>query len=162
MPCEATAAEARKLGIKATVLMGDTGNRTDNARMIREALAFNGSVDALVHNAAIRPHQGFLEMSEEEWQRVFDVNFSAALWFARAFLPGMIEKGWGRLVSFVGMNAIGGHAGRSHVSASKHAVWGMTKTLAKEFGPKGVTCNVISPGTIQGEVADAQIGRAHV
>ena len=110
--CEATAAEARKLGIKATVLMGDTGNRTDNARMIREALAFNGSVDALVHNAAIRPHQGFLEMSEEEWQRVFDVNFSAALWLARAFLPGMIEKGWGLLVSFVGLNAIGGHAGR--------------------------------------------------
>ena len=59
------------------------------------------------------------------------------------------------------MNAIGGHAGRSHVSASKHAVWGMTKTLAKEFGPKGVTCNVISPGTIQGEVADARLIEAN-
>lgn len=119
-----------------------------------------GAIDVLVNNAAIRPHQGFLEMSEAEWQRVFDVNFNAAFWFCRAFLPGMVANGWGRVVSFVGMNAIGGHTGRAHVSASKHAVWGMSKTLAKEFGPKGITVNVISPGTILGEKADAALVEA--
>ena len=155
--CESVAKEAREFGVDALVAMGDTGNRDDVQGMAKEALGQFGTVDAFVHNAAIRPHQGFLEMSEADWNRVFDVNFRGGFLFARAFLPGMVEKGWGRMVSFVGMNAIAGHAGRSHVSASKHAVWGMTKALAKEFGPKGVTCNVISPGTIQGEAADARL-----
>ncbi len=155
--CEAVAAEAREFGVEALVCMGDTGKREDVDRMIKEALGQFGTVDAFIHNAAIRPHQGFLEMSETDWDRVFDVNFRAGLLFARAFLPGMIANSWGRIVSFVGMNAIAGHAGRTHVSASKHAMWGLTKTLAKEFGPKGVTCNVISPGTIQGEVADERL-----
>jgi 3-oxoacyl-[acyl-carrier protein] reductase len=152
--CEAVAAEAREFGVEALVAMGDTGKREDVNRIVKEALAQFVTVDAFVHNAAIRPHQ---EMSEADWDRVFDVNFRSGFLFARAFLPGMVQKSWGRIVSFVGMNAIAGHAGRAHVSASKHAIWGMTKTLAKEFGPKGVTCNVISPGTIQGEAADARL-----
>lgn len=158
--CEAVAKEARSMGVEAVVLMGNIGKRADADRMIKGALDAFGAIDVLVNNAAIRPHQGFLEMSEAEWQRVFDVNFNAAFWFCRAFLPGMVANGWGRVVSFVGMNAIGGHTGRAHVSASKHAVWGMSKTLAKEFGPKGITVNVISPGTILGEKADAALVEA--
>ena len=58
----------------------------------------------------------------------------------------MVGKGWGRIVNFAGMNAIHGHAGRAPVSVAKHGVWGLTKALAMEFGPKGITTNTISPG----------------
>ncbi len=60
----------------------------------------------------------------------------------------MVKKGWGRIVNFAGMNAIHGHAGRVSVSVAKHGVWGLSKGLAMEFGPKGVTVNAISPGPI--------------
>jgi 3-oxoacyl-[acyl-carrier protein] reductase len=76
-------------------------------------------------------------------------------------LPGMVNKGWGRIINFAGMNAIHGYNGRAHVSASKHASWGLTKALAKEFGPKGVTVNIVSPGPIMGEDQDA-VQAAHI
>src|SRR3954463_8899736 len=73
---------------------------------------------------------------------------AAGWWRARACLPGMVQKGWGRIVNFAGMNAIHGHAGRTPVSVAKHGVWGLTKALAMEFGPKNITINAISPGPI--------------
>ena len=69
----------------------------------------------------------------------------------------MIKKGWGRIINFAGMNAIHGYKGRAHVSASKHATWGLTKALAKEFGQKGITSNIISPGPIAGERNDPEM-----
>ena len=66
----------------------------------------------------------------------------------------MVERGWGRIINFTGMNAQQGYAGKPHVTVSKHAAWGLTKSLAKEFGAHGVTVNIVSPGTIVGESAD--------
>jgi len=66
----------------------------------------------------------------------------------------MLELGWGRVILFAGMNAIHGYNGRAHVSASKHANWGLVKSLGKEFGPHGITANLISPGPIASEHAD--------
>ena len=143
------------LGVDAMVAMGDVGIGDDCRRIAAEAIARFGAVDVLVNNAAIRPSDDFLAMSEEKWRRVLAVDLDAAFWLSRACLPGMLEKKWGRIINFVGMNAIHGYAGRAHVSVSKHGVWGLTKALGKEFGPKGVTTNVISPGPIAGERDDA-------
>ena len=66
----------------------------------------------------------------------------------------MVKKGWGRIVNFTGMNAIHGHAGRAPVSVAKHGVWGLTKALAMEFGPKSITTNAISPGPIAPDVEE--------
>ena len=153
---ERTAADARKLGIDALVAMGDVGVRGDAQRIADEALRHFGTVDILVNNAAIRKNAKFLEMSEEDWRYAMSVNFDASYWLSRRCLPGMIEKGWGRIINFAGMNAIHGYNGRAHVSASKHAAWGLTKALAKEFGPKGITTNIVSPGPIMGEAQDAE------
>ena len=78
----------------------------------------------------------------------------AAVRLSRACLPGMVKKGWGRIVNFAGMNAIHGHAGRVHVSVAKHGIWGLSKGLAMEFGPKGITTNTISPGPIAPDVEE--------
>ena len=120
-----------------------------------------GSLDILINNAAIRPSSSFLEVTNEDWQRVINVNFMGAFWLSRACIPGMVEKGWGRIINFAGMNAIHGYNGRAHVSASKHATWGMTKALAKEFGAKGITTNIVSPGPISGQHKDPAMA-AHI
>jgi len=145
---EAVAAEARGHGVQALVAMGDVGLREDCARVAAEALAAFGRVQVLVHNAALRPERPFLEMEPEDWRRVMAVDLEASAWLSQALLPGMMEAGWGRIVNFTGMNAIHGYAGRAPVSVAKHGLWGLTKALAKEFGPKGVTVNAISPGPI--------------
>ena len=128
--------------------MGDVGKPDECKRIADEAIKAFGAVDALLNNAALRPNKPFLEMSDADWQRIIDVDMNAAIWLARACLPGMVKKGWGRIVNFAGMNAIHGHAGRAPVSVAKHGVWGLSKALAMEFGPKGITTNTISPGPI--------------
>lgn len=146
--CESVAAEVRALGRAALVTMGDIGDAAGCARIVEEALGHFGRVDVMVNNAAIRPAIPFLKMDEETWRRVLAVDMDAARWFTRACLPGMLERGWGRIINFTGMNAIQGYQGHAAVSVAKHGVWGLTKALAKEFGARGVTFNAISPGPI--------------
>jgi len=146
--CDNVAEAAARFGAETLVVMGDVGKSEDCRRIANEVIARFGSVDALLNNAALRPNKPFLETSEAEWRRVISVDLDAAVWLARACLPGMVQKGWGRIVNFAGMNAIHGHAGRTPVSVAKHGVWGLTKALAMEFGPKNITVNTISPGPI--------------
>ena len=153
--CEAVAAEARASGVAALVAMADVGRPEECARLAAEAAARFGAVDVLVNNAALRPAKPFLEMDEGEWRRVIAVDLDAAVWLARACLPAMVARGWGRIVNFTGMNAMHGYAGHSPVSVAKHGVWGLTKALAKEFGPSGITVNAVSPGPIAADDDDA-------
>jgi 3-oxoacyl-[acyl-carrier protein] reductase len=150
--CERVAKEAEAFGVKAIVVMGDVGTSADCKRIADEAIKAFGVVDVLVNNAAIRPAAPFLEMSEADWRRVIAIDLDAAVWLARACLPGMLEKKWGRIVNLTGMNAMHGYSGRAPVSVAKHGIWGLTKALAKEFGSKGVTTNAISPGPIASDV----------
>jgi 3-oxoacyl-[acyl-carrier protein] reductase len=149
--CEPAAEEARALGVEAAVMMGDIAKKDDLDRMIAATLEQFGTIDVLINNAAIRPRKPFLEMTETDWDLVFDTNLKSVYRLSQAFLPGMVANGWGRIIGFTGMNAIKGHEGRTHGSAAKHAVWGLVKSLAAEFGSNGVTVNAISPGPIMGD-----------
>lgn len=155
--CQSVADEVTANGGKAIVAMGDISNRDDVHTIVKTTQDALGSIDILINNAAIRPNFNFLEDSEEDWEKVMNTNFNSSFWLCRASLPDMLEKGWGRIVFFTGMNAQQGYPGKSAVSVSKHAAWGLTKSLAKEFGPKGVTANIISPGTIVGEFNEPAI-----
>jgi 3-oxoacyl-[acyl-carrier protein] reductase len=152
--CEKVAQEAEKLGARTLVVMGDVGKSEECKRIAEEVIKQFGAVDVLINNAALRPNKPFLEMSDADWQRVIAVDLNAAVWLSRACLPGMLSKGWGRIVNFTGMNAIHGHAGRTPVSVAKHGVWGLTKALAVEFGPRNITANAISPGPIAPDVEE--------
>jgi len=160
--CEVVAEEVKQHGVEALVAMGDVGIAGDCRKIAAAALDEFGRVDVLVNNAAIRPMGPFLDIPEAEWDRVIAVDLSAAVWLARECLPGMIDRGWGRIINIAGMNAIQGYNGRSHVSVAKHGAWGLTKSLAKEFGSKGVSTNIISPGPIAGEHADDPEMAAHI
>ena len=152
--CEQVAEEVRSLGVEVIIAMGDVGTKSDVETIIETALTAFGRIDVLINNAAIRPATQFLDMSDNDLERVMNVNCYGAVWFSRAFLPGMIENGWGRIINFTGMNSLQGTAGRPHVAMSKHAAWGLTKALSREFGPKGITANIISPGTFPDQDID--------
>ena len=148
---EKVASEVRAKGSTAMVAMGDVGDKVAAEQIVQAGLDQFGAIDVLVNNAAIRPHAPFLDISEAEWQRVMNVDLNAAIWLSRSVLPAMTHKGWGRIISFSGMNAQRGYPGASPVAVAKHAVWGLTKSLAAEFGPLGITANIISPGTFPGD-----------
>ena len=152
--CERVADEVRAIGTDATVAMADVGDRSAVSAMVETVLKAFGRIDVLINNAADRPATGFLEMSDDDLTRIMNVNCYAAVWLSRAFLPGMVENGWGRIINFSGMNAQQGTGGHPHVTMSKHASWGLIKALSREFGPKGITANIISPGTIPDEDTD--------
>ena len=144
---ETVAAEVRKFGVNAIVAMGNIGLEEEAEAVVNAGIKRFGSIDILVNNAAIRPHSPFLETSKKQWAEVIDTNMNGPIWLARRVIPSMLEEGWGRIINFTGMNAQRGFKGASAVSVSKHALWGLTKTLAMEFGQKGITSNIISPGT---------------
>jgi 3-oxoacyl-[acyl-carrier protein] reductase len=156
---ESVAEEARASGVEATSLLADVGDPDAVRTLAEAALEAFGKVDVVVNNAAIRPQAGFLEMRDEDWHRVLATDLHSAFYTCRAFLPKMVEQQWGRIVNITGMNAIHGYNGRSHVSVAKHGLWGLTKALAKEFGPQGITVNAISPGPIHSEHRDPEMTR---
>ena len=158
--CEETAQVLIEKGVKASIVMGNVGSADEVKRMASEALDQFSRIDILVNNAAIRPSKPFLEMEDHDWHRVLDIDLNSAFYTCRAFAGGMIEKGWGRIINITGMNAIHGYKGRAPVSAAKHGLWGLTKSLGKEFGPQGVTTNAISPGPI--DTAGDATQREHI
>ena len=115
---EKVASEVRAKGSTAMVAMGDVGDKAAAGQIVQAGLDQFGAIDVLVNNAAIRPHAPFLDISEAEWQRVMNVNLNAAIWVSRLVLPAMTHKGWGRIISFSGMNAERGYPGASPVAVT--------------------------------------------
>ncbi len=115
------------------------------ARVEREA----GRVDVLVNNAAIHPLHMIEEITADEWDKVLGVNLRSAFLFSRAVLPGMRKRRFGRIISIAseaGKN--GGTIAAPHYAASKGAILGFTRNLARAVGAEGVTVNAIAPGRI--------------
>jgi gluconate 5-dehydrogenase len=105
-----------------------------------------GGIDILVNNAGIIHRAPLSEFAEEKWRNVLNVNLTAPFLLAQAVAPGMVQQGWGRIINIA---SIMGQIGRATIPAyvsSKHGLVGLTKTLAIELGPHGVTVNAINPG----------------
>lgn len=151
--CAQTAARVVAQGSEALVVMGDMARAEDVARIADAARARFGAVDILVNNAARRPHKPFLDTTDDDWDSVVDLALKGAFRSARAFLPDMVDRKWGRIINFAGMKAMRGYFEGAPISAAKHGVWGLTKAISREFAPHGITANIISPGQIRAETA---------
>jgi len=112
-------------------------------------------VTLLVNNAGITRDRSVVKMTDEEWQSVLSVNLTGAFNVVRALAPGMRGVGYGRIVNITSINGLRGKFGQANYSASKAGLIGLTKTLARELGPKGVTVNCIAPGLVMTEMAKA-------
>ena len=112
---------------------------------VREQL---GPISILVNAAGLDGFKRFADLSFEAWQRVIDVNLNGVFHCVQAALPDMVEAGWGRIVNISSSSAQSGQAYMTHYVASKSAVNGLTKALALELGPAGITVNAVPPGFI--------------
>src|SRR4051812_4281785 len=117
---------------------------------VRAAVAEVGAVDVLLNSAGIvGPGKPLWETTAEEWHRTFTVNVYGTVYMCRAVIPGMRERGWGRIVNFASMAGKDGNPNLSPYSASKAAVIGLTKSLGKELATTGVLANAIAPAVIE-------------
>jgi NAD(P)-dependent dehydrogenase (short-subunit alcohol dehydrogenase family) len=107
-----------------------------------------GPVTILVNAAGVDGFKRFTDLTFEAWSRVIDVNLNGVFHCTQAVLPGMIEAGWGRIVNISSSSAQSGQQFMTHYVAAKSAVNGLTKALALEFGPYGITVNAVPPGFV--------------
>jgi 3-oxoacyl-[acyl-carrier protein] reductase len=146
---ESVAREVRELGVKAVPILADVGNKTEVEALASKALSEFGRIDVLINNAAIRPHKPFLEVTDEDWERVRNVVLDGAFYLTRALIGEMAKNKYGRVLFFCGDGSISARStGRAHLSAAKMALIGMARGLASEFAPQNVRVNVVSPGSI--------------
>lgn len=129
-------------------VQGDVAVYADVDRMFAEAERAFGGVDVLVCNAGIAAQRLFCEITEEEWRRMLDVHLTGAFFCCRRALPGMIRQKWGRILTVSSMWGQVGGSCEVHYSAAKAGLIGLTKALAKEEGPSGITVNCVAPGVI--------------
>jgi 2-hydroxycyclohexanecarboxyl-CoA dehydrogenase len=128
-----------------------TADVTDRAQVdeaLRAIRAQLGPVTVLVNAAGLEKFKRFTEINFEDWQRVVDVNLNGVFHCAQAVLPDMIEAGWGRIVNISSSSTHSGQPYMSAYVAAKSAVNGLTKSLALEYGPSGITVNAVPPGFI--------------
>lgn len=116
---------------------------------VKEIESSFGRVDILVNNAALwRCWAPFTDTSTDEWRKFLDVNIMGVVYFTKAVLPSMLEKGYGRIINVASVAGVYGNANMVHYSATKGAIIAMTRALAKEVSDKGVLVNSVSPGSV--------------
>ncbi|WP_375489326.1 SDR family NAD(P)-dependent oxidoreductase [uncultured Mycobacterium sp.] len=145
---ESVAEEARSFGVGALAVLADVGDPAAVQTMVDRSVAAFGSVDIAISNVALRLHTEFLDISVEEWQRILNSNLSASFYLARAVLPLMKERGWGRIVHISGIDGFAVLPDRAHNVTCKAGVFALSKAIAVEFGPFGITANTVAPGVI--------------
>jgi 3-oxoacyl-[acyl-carrier protein] reductase len=114
-----------------------------------------GRVDILVNNAGVYPMQPFFEMEYAQWREMFDVNTDSVFHLCRAFVPGMVERRYGRVINVTSTSFMEGMANYTHYNAAKAAIVGFTRSLAMEVGPYDVTVNALAPGLVRTPTTDA-------
>ena len=119
---------------------------------VKEAL---GQVDVLVNNAGITRDGLLIRMSEEDYDAVLDTNLKGAFLCTKAVIKDMMKKRQGRIINITSIVGINGNAGQANYAASKAGLIGLTKSVAREYGAKGITVNAVAPGFIQTEMTDA-------
>jgi NAD(P)-dependent dehydrogenase (short-subunit alcohol dehydrogenase family) len=149
---ESVEAEIEAANGKASVFIADVTNEAQIARLQSEVAGQLGPVQILINNAGINLRKNLIEFSLGEWQSVIDSNLTSVFLVCRAFVPGMRGTGYGRILNLTSIMSHVSLPGRSAYSSSKAALLGLTKALALELAPEGITVNGISPGPVGTEM----------
>jgi len=145
---EQAAADIRAAGGEALGCAVDVADRASVDAALDAVRAAYGPILIMVTSAGVAPFEKFLEISLESWNRTMAVNLTGTFHCLQAVIPDMVAAGWGRIVTISSSSAQQGAARMGHYSASKGGVIALTRSLAKEFGTKGITVNTIPPSMI--------------
>lgn len=145
-----------ELGEGSFVAAANLSEPTGPAQLLKDAEEKLGAgVDILVNNAGLTRDGLALRMKDEDWQAVLDVNLTAAFRLIRSAMKGMMSRRWGRIVNITSVVGVTGNGGQANYAASKAGLIGMSKSLAQEMAPRGITVNCIAPGFIETAMTDA-------
>ncbi|HVR31322.1 MAG TPA: 3-oxoacyl-ACP reductase FabG [Acidimicrobiia bacterium] len=158
---EGVAEELRASGRRAVAIEADVATRDGARHVVSAAQDAFGGLYGLVNNAGIMPETPFLDIDPDEWDRVIATDLSAAFHTCQSAIPGMVDQGGGVIVNISSRLGQIGWPGVVHYSAAKAGLLGLTKSLAREFGPRGVRVNAVAPGaTLTAMAADVTVGEA--
>jgi len=152
---DSTADEARALGVRALTLEADVADPASAEVMVDSTIKGLGRLDILVNNAGIARDNLAIRMSDAEWDLVIAIDLSAAFHVSRAALKRMFRQRSGRIINVSSIAGIMGNPGQANYSAAKAGLIGLTKTLAREMGPRGITVNAVAPGFIETDMTAA-------
>ncbi len=147
--------EQKAMGYSFYASVGNVADWESTTAAFTKAVQEHGVIDVLVNNAGITRDRMFLKMTPEDWKAVIDTNLNAMFNVTKQVVPGMVDKGWGRIIQISSVNGEKGQSGQTNYSAAKAGMHGFTMALAQEMANKGVTVNTVSPGYIGTDMVKA-------
>ncbi len=158
-----TIAQVEAQGRRAVGRIADVRDQGQLDAVVAEGIAELGGIDIVIANAGITgPLMRFWEVSEEDWERTFDINMAGVWRTAKAVAPHLMERGSGSVIVTSSMNGIEGGVNVGAYVSTKHGVLGFMKTAGLELAPFGVRVNCVMPGPIDTQMLDNPVTRAHV
>lgn len=151
---EKTLNEINNIGGKAIILRADVRNIDEIDEMVSQAVQEFGKIDILVNNAGITKDNLLIKMSPHDWQNVIDINLTGTFNCTKRVVKEMMKNKYGRIVNISSIMGIIGNAGQANYAASKAGIIAFTKSVAKEFGSRNITANVVAPGYIKSPMTD--------
>lgn len=146
---EKTAKEIEALGVKAVAVKCNVADANDVAELVKKAQETFPTLDILVNNAGVTRDNLMMRMEEKDWDLVLDINLKGAFLLTKAVTRIMMKQRYGRIVNMSSVIGVMGNAGQSNYAASKGGLIAFTKSTAKEFASRNITCNAIAPGFIE-------------
>ncbi len=152
---KATLADLRALGVRAEIYRCDVSKNDTVTEAAAAVLRDFGRVDILVNNAGVTRDKLMIALTEEDFDFVTDINLKGTFLVTKAFLRPFMRQKYGRIINISSVVGLSGNPGQANYVASKAGVIGLTKTVAKEYAARGITCNAIAPGFISTDMTDA-------
>lgn len=152
---QSTKDEISALGVKVHFYASDASDFGAAHSVVEQVIADFGRIDILVNNAGITRDTLLVRMTEEQWDRVIQVNLKSAFNFTHAVTPAMMKQRSGSIISLSSVVGINGNAGQANYAASKAGIIALTKSVAKELGGRGIRANAIAPGFILTDMTKA-------
>ena len=152
---EETVTELEALGVKVKAYASNAADFAQTHATVEQVMADFGRIDILVNNAGITRDGLMLRMDEAQWDAVINVNLKSAYNYIHAVTPVMARQRGGSIISLSSVVGVNGNAGQCNYSASKAGIIGLTKSIAKEMGPRGIRANAIAPGFILSDMTKA-------